>query len=56
MMPALVWIALGAVGALLVSDKLDDLLGGVPSPVGPVGIAVWGLAGFGGFVLVKRFL
>lgn len=53
-MPVLVWVAIGAVGALLVSDKLSDILGGVPNPVSVTGAAVWGLAGFGAWQVVKR--
>jgi len=53
-MPVLLWVALGAVGALLVSDKLGDALGGVPNPVSLPGAVVWGLAGFGAWQLVKR--
>ena len=54
-MPALIWIGVGAVIALLAKDKLDDTLGGAPSPVSLTGAVVWGLAAFGGVQAFKRF-
>lgn len=52
----LILAGLAGVGfGLFFGGQLDDALEGAPSPFTLGGIAVWGLAGFGAFVLVKRF-